>query len=254
MTFANLKIPWFRRPFIHLVYRRACRYAVHREAISSLYTYGYGQFRSCFMHLGNQLVDLGVVEKSDDVFYLYWQELVDLMHRQDRSNQHGLIDRRRAEIESNRDAIMPELIFGLEQPPLIKTDETALRGIPTSLGTYTGPARILQGLKDFERLNHGDVLVIPFSDVGWTPLFSRAGAVVAESGGILSHSSIVAREYHIPAVVSVPGACRIRDGTIVTVNGYDGTVMTVEDLGNTIVMTRCEGEEHLVAQMEGCGI
>ena len=68
------------------------------------------------------------------------------------------------------------------------------------------------------------MLVIPHSDVGWTPLFARAGAVIAESGGILSHSSIVAREYGIPAVVSVPGACQLLDNRLVTVDGYQGKV------------------------------
>ena len=86
----------------------------------------------------------------------------------------------------------------------------------------------MQGLSDFEHLCIGDVLIIPFSDVGWTPLFARAGAVVAESGGILSHSSIVAREYRIPAVVSVSGACRIPDGAMVTVNGYTGDIMVAK--------------------------
>ena len=70
---------------------------------------------------------------------------------------------------------------------------------------------MVRGLRDFDRVQPGDVLVIPYSDVGWTPLFARAGAVVAESGGMLSHSSIVAREYQIPAVVSVPGAMRLQD-------------------------------------------
>ncbi len=69
------------------------------------------------------------------------------------------------------------------------------------------------------------MLIIPFSDVGWTPLFAKAGAVVAESGGMLSHSSIVAREYGIPCVVSVPGAMRIEDGTMLTVDGYSGEVV-----------------------------
>jgi len=69
------------------------------------------------------------------------------------------------------------------------------------------------------------VLIIPFSDVGWTPLFSKAGAIVAESGGFLSHSSIIAREYEIPAVVSVPGACLIEDDTVITVDGYHGDVL-----------------------------
>ena len=74
-------------------------------------------------------------------------------------------------------------------------------------------------------MRDGDVLIIPYSEVGWTPLFGRAGAVVAESGGMLSHSAIVAREYSIPAVVSVSGACRLANGTLVSVDGYQGEVV-----------------------------
>jgi pyruvate,water dikinase len=69
------------------------------------------------------------------------------------------------------------------------------------------------------------VLVIPYSEVSWSPLFARAGAVVAESGGLLSHSSIIAREYNIPAVVSVEGATRLEDDVIVTVDGHKGEVI-----------------------------
>jgi pyruvate,water dikinase len=61
--------------------------------------------------------------------------------------------------------------------------------------------------------------------VSWTPLFARAGAVVAESGGMLSHSSIVAREYQIPAVVSVEGAVNLPDGVLVSVDGFSGEVI-----------------------------
>jgi phosphohistidine swiveling domain-containing protein len=225
LTFKELKLPWSRRFVINTVYRRTSRFAVHREAISSLYTFGYGQFRTCFVNLGTHLAGQGILEDKEDIFYLYWQELVDLLGSHHLSCQKDLVSRRRQDIENYRDAALPEMIFGLEQPPVRKACLTALHGIPTSLGTYTGPARILQGLADFERLKSGDVLVIPYSDVGWTPLFARAGAVVAESGGILSHSSIVAREYHIPAVVSVSGACSIADGTSVTVNGYTGDIL-----------------------------
>ena len=84
---------------------------------------------------------------------------------------------------------------------------------------------MVKGIQDFTKVNHGDVLVIPYSDVGWTPLFARAGAVVAESGGLLSHSSIVAREYNIPAVVSVEGATLMPDETTVTVDGHKGEVL-----------------------------
>jgi pyruvate,water dikinase len=68
---------------------------------------------------------------------------------------------------------------------------------------------------------------VPHSDVSWTPLFARAGAIVAEAGGMLSHSSIVAREFGIPCVVSAAGACDLPDGTEVVVDGYEGVVTVV---------------------------
>ena len=83
---------------------------------------------------------------------------------------------------------------------------------------------MVKGIADFAKLESGDVLIIPYSDVGWTPLFAKAGAVVAESGGILSHSSIIAREYNIPAVVSVNGAMKLPDFTLVTVDGFQGEI------------------------------
>ena len=72
------------------------------------------------------------------------------------------------------------------------------------------------------------MLAMPYSAVGWTPLVAKAGAVVAESGGMLSHSSSVAREYGIPCVVCVRGASRIPNGAIVTVDGYRGVVTLQE--------------------------
>jgi len=143
-----------------------------------------------------------------------------------------IIDDRKQQIELVKDVTLPELIFGNQQPPIINEELQEYRGIPTSLGTYTGEARVLMGLSEFEKLKHGDILIIPYSDVGWTPLFSKAKAVISESGGMLSHSSIIAREYHIPAVVSVKGACNIKDGTILTVNGYTGQIEVVEKAGD----------------------
>ncbi len=217
-----------RNPTLHFMLKRTSRFAIHREAISSLYTYGYGQFRTCFIQLGEDLAQRGIIEEKEDIFFLYWQELVNLIKDEKPSSQKECIEQRKKEMEEQRDIRVPELIFGDKQPPLQEGALCSLKGIPTSLGTYTGPARVLQGLSDFELLGLGDVLIIPFSDVGWSPLFARAGAVVAESGGILSHSSIVAREYKIPAVVSVTGACMIPDGTMVTVNGYTGEIIMVD--------------------------
>jgi pyruvate,water dikinase len=139
-----------------------------------------------------------------------------------------VVRKRTEELNQVRDIVPPGMIFGDHAPPLVPIQGQALTGIPTSLGNYTGPARVLQGIQDMGKVQEGDVLVIPYSDVGWMPLFTKAGAVVAESGGVLSHCSIIAREYGIPAVVSVTGACQLTDGTPLTVDGGRGEIIVHE--------------------------
>lgn len=103
----------------------------------------------------------------------------------------------------------------------------ALVGTPGSRGTATGPARIVRGPGDFARVRPGDILVCPWTDPGWTPLLRIAAGVVTETGGVLSHAAIVARERGIPAVLGVPHATTtLHDGTTLTLDGTDGTVRT----------------------------
>jgi len=206
---------------------RAARYQERRDQVSSLYTYGYGLFRNYFLELGRRLVDRGALPVADDVMFLTLDQLTDLVRgRLDKDEARAEIAAHRAELDRVADLAMPETIYGDDFIPVDSTDPAAtLHGVATSRGHYRGPVRVITGIADFDRLEDGDVLAIPFSDVGWTPLFARAGAVVAESGGMLSHSSIVAREYGIPCVVSVPGATRLNDGEMVTVDGYGGEVI-----------------------------
>ena len=141
------------------------------------------------------------------------------------------IAQRRQEMIDFADITLPDLIHGDQPPPLeLVFDDSAQHqtGTASSPGYYRGTARVITSAEAFDRVQQGDVIVIPYSDVGWTPIFSRAGAVIAESGGMLSHSSIVAREYGIPAVVSVDHACRwIQDGDVLAVDGFKGVVAKV---------------------------
>jgi len=228
LHYHDLKLPFLKKKIYGGVYKRTSHYAVLRESISSLYTFGYGQFRNVFVKMGKDFVKEGLLYDQEDIYYLYWDELVEIVERKKKLPLADLVNERKKQLDHYEHIFVPEIIIGKEQPPCKEDQEEDYKGIPTSLGVYSGPARVLRGFSDFERLLEGDVLIIPFSDVGWTPLFAKAGAVVAESGGILSHSSIVAREYRIPAVVSVPGACRIKDGMMVTVDGYSGNIFVEE--------------------------
>ncbi len=214
---------------LNWLYGRARQFRVYREAVSFLYTYGYGLFRKCFLRLGESFAGRGLIDEPEDIFYLYFEEVESLVQEgQSAVPQREIVQTRRAEMEACRNAVLPDIIYGDQAPPLEVASASSgrLTGIATSPGYYQGPVRVIQSLTEFEALQQGDVLVIPYSDVSWAPLFSKAGAVVAESGGILSHSSIVAREHKLPAVVSVTGACQwLTDGMMVLVDGYKGEVI-----------------------------
>lgn len=105
---------------------------------------------------------------------------------------------------------------------------TSITGTPGSPGRASGPARVVHSPDDFARVLPGDVLVCRFTEPAWTALFGVVAAVVTETGGVLSHAAIVAREYGIPAVLAVPGAMTaLRDGDTVTVDGAAGRVTAV---------------------------
>src|SRR5207253_276438 len=102
--------------------------------------------------------------------------------------------------------------------------EGALPGTAASGGVAEGLARVVTD-PDREVLRAGEILVAPFTDPGWTPLFVHAAAVVTEVGGLMTHGAVVAREYGIPAVVSVAGATEaIEDGALIRVNGTEGYI------------------------------
>jgi phosphohistidine swiveling domain-containing protein len=228
--FSDLKINFLRRPMVKLFFERARQYLLLREQLSSLYTYTYGLFRNYYLALGGYLVKRGAVENVQDIFYLSDAEI-----RQIIAGHAQTIDRRieiaqhKDDMERFREISLPTIIYGDEAPPIENQSSRRLTGLVTSIGHYTGTVKVIHGIQDFNKVKDGDVIIIPYSDVGWMPLFAHAGAVVAESGGLLSHSSIIAREYGIPAVVSVKGAMSLLDDMRVTVDAHKGEVIILQD-------------------------
>jgi len=212
-------------------YLRAGRFKVYREQISSLYIYGYGLFRKMFLLAGAEMVSRGLLDRADDIFYLTRNEVDEIMKHNGTVAEKDYRDRvrhRMSEMEETKDIVLPVVIYGEEAPPPETGRSKNHSGTGTSPGSYTGTTRVVKSLADFEKVSRGDVLLIPFSDVSWTPVLAKAGAIVSETGGMLSHCSIIAREMGIPAMVSVPNGCAIGNGLTVTVNGSNG-VLTVHD-------------------------
>ena len=219
---------------LHRMYRKTGKYRVYREKVSSLYTYGYGQFRKLFHRVGEELKQSGILEDKDDIFFLDRQEIDEALGLKDNIDLKDfktIIAGRKDEMDATKDFTLPTVIFGEKAPVLEIGNQKNFYGVGSSAGIFTGKARIIRKLSDFRQKDKGAVLIIPFSDVSWSPILMQAGAIVSEAGGMLSHCSILARESGIPTLVSVENACAIPDGSFVTVDGSNG-ILTLYDNGD----------------------
>lgn len=219
-----------KRKLMRSMYYRARKFSGYRDQVSYIYTLGYGMFRPRFLELGRILAERKQLQIPEDIFYLSYEEIKKYINKEGSSdNIMENIKKRKEDMEAAKNFILPEFIYGDILPAPEVPYLNKLKGVPTSGGYCTGVLKVIGGMVDFSKVNVGDIIVIPHSDVSWTPLFKKAIGVIAESGGMLSHSSIVAREYGIPAVVSVIGAMQLEDGSIARIDGYKGEISILEE-------------------------
>lgn len=201
-----------------------------REAPKFYSLMGMAHIRDLYLEVGRRLVARGILEKQEDFFFLSIPEIERIVQGElDAAWIRAQIPIRRLEFARHMRAD-PPLVVRSDGKPVMKPAERGevLRGTPASSGIARGPVRILLDPGDGAQLHKGEILVAPFTDPGWTPLFLTAGALVMEIGGIMSHGAVVAREYGIPAVVGVKSATRVlRDGEILEVDGATGEVRRV---------------------------
>ena len=216
-----------RRPFVARRWSRAARLRLAREKAGYSYARVYALFRPTFLEAGRRLASRGVLGEVDDVFLLTLGEVGAALHG-DLPDAAQLVASRRAEMAEAADLHWPETIVGDDPVPIAgRAGARVLTGVPTSRGRHTGPARVVTSLARAGDIGPDDVLVLVAADVTWTPLLLRAGAVVTETGGMLSHASIVARELGLPCVASVEGATDIAEGAMVCVDGASGEVLVL---------------------------
>ncbi len=186
--------------------------------------------RTALLALGEKLVARGVLVSAEDVLFLRWDEVPAV--RSGALDPHAPVAQRRAEYEHNRTLTPPPIVIGEWDGQEVRSggapaDE--LRGLAVASGVARGRARVIRSLQSGERVLTGEVLVAPFTDPGWTPYFVPAAGIVVDMGGMLSHGSIIAREYGIPAVVNVGDATSsIATGDLIEVDGDRGVVRVLE--------------------------
>jgi len=229
----KLKNPLKRIIFNRLL-NRSQQGSVFRENVKSQVIKLVMALRKMLLELGKKLADKGVLKNQDDIFFLRLEELEPVAHGKAEFDIHQVITDRRTEYDRNSLISPPDVIFGKFDPDKyipdpVDTDVEKLTGMPVSPGVVTGKARVILRADTDQQVLAGEILVASFTDPGWTPYFVTAAAVVMDQGGILSHGSIVAREYGIPAVVNVGSATKIiKTGRTIEVDGNRGVVRILQ--------------------------
>jgi rifampicin phosphotransferase len=185
-------------------------------------------YKQALLEEADRLVQAGVVREKEDIFYLTFQELHDVV-RAGQVVDDQLIAQRKDAFRSY-EALTPPRVLTSEGEVVAGTyrrgdaPTRALIGLPVSAGTIEGRARVILDMADAE-VEPGDILVTAYTDPGWSPLFVGIEGLVTEVGGLMTHGAVIAREYGLPAVVGVEHATRlIRDGQRIRVHGTDGYV------------------------------
>ncbi len=232
------RIGWPRRNWFKKLLKKAHETGAIRE--DSIFDMGMGHpvIRRMLNELGRRFAESSVIEGADDIYWLKQREVEEVIqlleYRQPLPELSGRVPGRKADWRAALQIVPPVMLpeksfwqrFIGGGAPEEQDGKVLLKGLGTSSGQVTAPACVLYGPEDFPRMKPGDVLVATTTTPAWTPLFAMASAVVTDIGGPLSHSSIVAREYGIPAVMAARNATRhIRSGQMVTVDGKEGTVI-----------------------------
>ena len=188
----------------------------------------YFVYKQALLEEAARLVQADVLREREDIFYLTFQELHDVVRTHDVDDE--LIDRRKDAFNSYQ-ALTPPRVLTSEGEGVsgsYRRDDVpagALVGLPVSAGTIEGRARVILDLAEAADLEADDILVTAFTDPSWTPVFVAVKGLVTEVGGLMTHGAVIAREYGLPAVVGVTHATRlIEDGQRIRVDGTEGYV------------------------------
>jgi pyruvate,water dikinase len=234
------RLPPVRRLIYRWIVDQAQQAVRLRERGRLLQSLLFGEMRLLSLALGHKLKTQGILSNEEEIFYLHMDELDHLVNSDSLNHQQlaDLIASRKQSLEIN-EAIDPPSFFFLERDAEARFDTQtnayhedsksgSLSGTAVSRGRLTARARVILDPLQGDQLQSGEILVTRTTDPGWTPLFSIAGGLILERGGLLSHGAIVAREFGIPAVAGVENATRlISDGMQVELDGYDGLVTLV---------------------------
>ncbi len=197
----------------------------------------HAEYRRFLKEAARRFVHRGLLPEAADLFFLRAEEIEAILGgKKSQEEIHAVLQRRKDEIEGFRQTPMPNLVRESEIPRLRERKVVApgrrglFQGLPVGPGRVEGTVIVLEGPHQMDRMRRGDILVAPAIDPSWIPLFTLASGLVVEMGGTLSHGSIIAREYGLPAVVNIPGITgALKTGDRVLLDGSAGLVRRLDE-------------------------
>ncbi|MCH4888111.1 phosphoenolpyruvate synthase [Acidaminobacter sp. JC074] len=227
------KLPFGKRKAkkILKVSSRVRNYIGYREYPKFSYMKRYYYYKMAMLKEGERLVDKSILKSAQDIYYLEFDELKDLVSGG--QLDYSIIENRKKEYQAYAQLKPPRLLTSKGQVIEGEYDkdvpDNALLGITVSHGIVEGRARVVKAFKD-THLTEGDILVTEFTDPSWTPAFVSIKGLITEVGGLTTHGAVIAREYGLPAIVSVKDATDlIKDGQKIRLNATEGFVEILEE-------------------------
>ncbi|MDE2463335.1 MAG: hypothetical protein KGO02_06450, partial [Alphaproteobacteria bacterium] len=219
----------FRKAFFTRVLRAAQRYWIQRDNQRHSFDRYFYELRQSYRAIGARFADQGLLQAVDDVFFLGKTEIYACLD--------GTLRAEHVTARATWRRAWWEMLKGSEPPSFLRDNlpyvfestqddgDGGLKGMGGAPGTVTGPVRLIRSLSELGRVEEGEILVTQAIDPAWTPIFGLIGGVISEEGGILSHATVLGREYGIPVVIGVREAmAALKDGDRVSVNGTTGVI------------------------------
>ena len=194
-----------------------------RELPKYIMIKGVSVFRRILLEIGEELVEQHRLDTKQDIFYVNFKDI-----RSGKKLQQLVLQNRGEYQKELKRISVPRVVTSTGETifsPYERENNNEFEGIPVSPGITEGQVKILNHPDESNKLNKGDILVTKATNPSWTPLFLKIGGLITEMGGPISHGSVIAREYGIPAIVGVREATsRFKDGQLIRLNGETGNV------------------------------
>ena len=223
---------WQRRSFRRQL-ALVQRFCWWREETRVVVAWAFYYCRKALLEQGRRWASQGVLKRADDIFWMAKEDLTGLLGGilEPSAVQEVVRSNRWTPIAYRNFAPPPVIVgSGALEPDRRIPDQRRFDGVACGAGTITGRAKVVLSLDEASKLKRGDILIAPYTNPGWTPLFSLVGGIIMEEGGLLSHGAVVARECGIPTVLQIAHATQVfHDGQLLRVNGDTGTVEVLSD-------------------------